>query len=446
MEPGEPTVAETVPMVQKVVGRGEHHAAIRDAGMLSVVGVVVGLGNLAFNVIVARIAGTEAYGALGSLLALSTVAAFLVVGVQYAVARRVAIGVTHPADLLHVSMRTAARWLAIMLVLSGLAAPLAVYLHLGSPLPALLTVILVGVMSVGAVPMGVATGLRLFGAIAICQLASVFVRLSAGVGLAAVFDPTIAALLATIAASLGLGGSLLLVVLRRPDTALPARVEPVADSQHIVVEGGLGAVASAGLWTLWSLPLLFARHGLGAAAAGNFAAVQILGSAILFVCTPMITVFHPAIARARNRRMVIVGMTVTATVSTAGVVGLTLLGPSVLHSVYGGGYGASRSLFLALSGSAAAVAMVTYGFWILRALDALFVATGLGIGAALVVTVLLGGLGPASAVLFGVTPVLGSAAGAVVVLATVISRSVRRRTVDDPPGFWHSPSPEGADA
>lgn len=393
--------------------------------MLSAVGVAAGAGNLGFNVLMARLAGAEAYGSIGALLAVSTVAAFLAIGLQYAVARRVAIGTAHPAELLRLPRRTAAVWLAGMAVLAALTFPGAAYLHLEGTGSALLTVVLVGVATAGALPLGVAIGLRLFGWIAALQLVGVAARLAGGVAFTHLVNAIDAALAATIAASAIPTVGLALVVLRRRGPAPVAARAAGSNGDRVSVETTLGAMVSAGLWALWSLPLLFARHGLSATGAGDFAAVQILCSSILFISAPIISVFYPLVARTRDRGMIQLGLAVTATLSAAGIAGLSLLGPSLVGHVYGGRYAGSGSLFLALATSAAAVALVTYGFWMLRALNGPWASLGLGMGAALLLVVGVGSVGATEAGVDGLAPAFGTAAGAVTFVLT--SAAIQRR-------------------
>lgn len=379
--------------------------------MLSAVGVVVGAGNLAFNVIMARLAGAAAYGSIGALLAVSTVAGFLAVGIQYALARRVAAGTAHPADLLRITPRAAAAVAAVLAALAAGALPAAVYLQLSGPAPVFLTVLLIAVLTTAAIPTGVAIGLRLFGSIAALQLAGVAVRLAAGVVLAPRLDPTDAALLATIAGGGTLAIGLTVIVLRESRSSPPTgRTTPVK-GERLSLESSLGAVISAGLWALWSLPLVFARHGLKAVDAGDFAAVQILCSSILFVSGPVVSVFYPAVARLRNRGTMLLGLAITATLAAGGVAGLFLYGPFLLERIYGGRYAASAMLFLLLAVSAALVALTTYGFWMLRAVDHPWPSIGVAMVVALLVVIRIGTLAGSSLHADAIAAALGAVAG-----------------------------------
>ncbi|MGH9070441.1 MAG: hypothetical protein ACRDX8_04560, partial [Acidimicrobiales bacterium] len=60
-------------------------------GMTALVpaGLVVGLGGLAFNVVVGRLTGTAAYGAIGTLLIAGTIGTFCAQGAQYELAASV---------------------------------------------------------------------------------------------------------------------------------------------------------------------------------------------------------------------------------------------------------------------------------------------------------------------------------------------------------------------
>lgn len=383
------------------------------AGMLSAVSVVSGAGNLAFNIVVARLGGAEAYGAIGALLGVASTAAFLALGIQYALARRVAVGATASADIVRISPRVVVLWTACMAVLGTLAMPITQYLHLATPAPALLTVLLIGLMTASALPLGVALGLRLFGWIAALQLAGVGTRLVLGIALVGAIDAPDAALLATIVGGgivpIGLGA----LLLRSSHAKWHRQAPRVLTRNDVAVESGLGAIASAALWALWSLPLLFARHGLSSSASGDFAAVQVLCSSILFVCAPVVSVFYPAVARAPSRRVIWAGLATTLAFAAGGLSGITLIGPSLVRRIYGGPYVAPQNLFLALSGSAATLALVTYCFWMLRAVDRPWVSLGVGIATALLVEIATDATATRNAQLEALSGAVGALAGSV---------------------------------
>lgn len=400
--------------------RPEHGRAICAAFLLSTVGVITGVGNLGFNVIIARFGGDEAYGSVGALLSVSTLAGFLAVGLQYAVARRVATGtLSRPVGLVRLSSASAASGGVTLVGLLVLAGVLTSYLHLKTPVPALLTMLIVVIVIVTSLPLGMAIGLRLFGGIAAVQVLSVCVRLVGAFAGSRIADATVTALAATAVSGVVLAGGLTLIVRRSPEWQ---RMESASrPAGQLAIDGLLGALASSALWSFWSLPLIFARHGLTGQQAGSFAAAQILCSSILFLAAPIVSVFYPMFARSLDVRLAWLGLAATLFLCTAGLVYLSLFGPDLMRRVYGTGYSGSRGVFTILSVSAGSLALLTYGFWMLRAVSGSWRSPGVSLLVGLVVVVTIGSSGASQVGLDGsaaaIACVVSAAAYGVLALA-----------------------------
>ena len=117
------------------------------------------------------------------------------------------------------------------------------------------------------------------------------------------------------------------------------------------------------LWTVWGLPVLFARHLLNPSAAGDFAAAQLLAGALIWGTAPLVTAFFPTIARLRARGTFLYGEAATLVLALAGAAVLSTLGPLLVERLYGTDFLASRSLLVVLSVSASATACATFATW-----------------------------------------------------------------------------------
>lgn len=348
--------------------KAELYAISRAAALLSGVGVASAVGGLVFNVAVARAAGVEAYGAVGALLSLGTIAGFLATGSQYAVARSVATLRVRPGVIMSKALAANLPWLAIAALWMVLCHPIAEFLHLGSALPVIVAGLLAAVVIVSAIPAGLLIGQRRFGAIAILGIAAIALRLG-GTALVSRNAHAITVALTVSAVPIIIMSVASLLVALRGATAGAECADAHLTSVGLAREGATGAVLSAGLWTVWSLPLIAARHGLEGRQAGMFAAIQLLASGILFLTAPIVTVFHPAVARTGHWGTISTGAVGTFVVALLAGSVLTITGPWIMEILYGHGYAADRSVLAAFSVSAGCVAVGTYVLWVSRALQ-----------------------------------------------------------------------------
>lgn len=337
------------------------------SGLLLSAGLVGGVGNLVFNLVVARGGGAATYGAVGSLLGLATVAGFFALGAQYAVAHLAAVE-GPGARLLGPAFRGVSPWLLICLVILVGAGPLTSYLHLGSVGPVLLTVVLLVGTVVASAPAGILVGRSQFRAVAIIGIGSAVVRLLLGIWLGHGPGTVVGALLASV-------GSISLAFLVRVGWVIWTQrgvtrvATPEAKAGEAPVErglmgrGALGALIAGGLWGIWALPVLAARHRLDSHQSGEFAAAQLLAGGIIWVTAPLVTAFYPTLARGRNQQAVVVGTAATAVVAAVGMLGLGVVGPFLIPRVYGAGFHPSGLLLFDLGASAAVIAVMSFVCW-----------------------------------------------------------------------------------
>lgn len=368
--------------------RSDTRRAVGASGLLLGAGLVGGLGNLVFNLLVARGGGAVSYGAVGSLLMLATVAGFFATGSQYAVAHLAAVAPPGASRLLRAAFRGVAPWLILSIGLLAAAVPLSSYLHLGSLGPVLLTAALLGATVLGAAPTGLLVGASRFRAVALIAVMATVFRLILGVFLGHGPGTIVGALTASLIPVV-LAALVGIVVLR-----LPRRPQPVAsEDAHapsapgrteagVMARGALGAVIAGALWGIWTLPVLAARHQLRLEEAGAFAAAQLLAGGILYATAPLVTAFYPTLARGRDRQAVVVGLLATAGIAGVGVLGLGVLGPILMPRLYGPEFHPGSTLLFLLGLSALVTTVAGFASWAAVARSRVLrpVVVGLGVG------------------------------------------------------------------
>jgi O-antigen/teichoic acid export membrane protein len=401
--------------------RGEVRQAAHAGVLLVAAGGVTGVLNLLFNVVVARGGGASAYGAIGPLLMLATVAGLLATGLQYGVARVAALNPGPAPDLVHMAFRAVLPWVLPTLILALLAWPIGGFLHLSSPLPVLIVTVLAAVSVAGSAVSGLLVGLRRFRVIAGLMVGFGALRLGLGFmvghGGAAV-DGSILVSVVPVLGSLLLGLAILLFSRWPTGTADLAPQE--ADSGGIQRTGFVGALIAGGLWIIWGVPLLFSRHALSPVAAGDFAASQLLAGGIIWVTAPLVTAFYPTIVRQRHRSPILVGAVGTLGVALVGLLILTAVGPMLMAKLYGGHFSGSRGLFLVLAVSATATACATFACWAALARQRAMRLTPAVLGLALLLELGWDGVIGHSGTVLAAGPVLALTVSGGVVAATFI--------------------------
>jgi len=343
-------------------------SAVRQAASAGVLlvgaGAVAGILNLLFNVVVARGGGVSAYGAIGPLLTLATVTGLLAAGLEYGVARVAALAPKPAGELVPMAFRAVLPWVLPTLLLALLAVPIAGFLHLSSPLPVLLVTLLAALSVAGAAVSGLLIGLRRFRVLASLGIGFAVLRLALGFLLGrggGAVDGSMVASLAPIVGSTLLGVAILLRWPLAGDGAETGDGRP--QPEGLGRTGFVGALIAGALWTIWGIPVLFARHALSSAAAGDFAASQLLAGGIVWVTAPLVSAFYPTIVRHRHGSPVAIGALGTLCIALVGLVILTVVGPGLITELYGGHFSGSRGLLLMLAMSATATACTGFACW-----------------------------------------------------------------------------------
>jgi O-antigen/teichoic acid export membrane protein len=128
-------------------------------------------------------------------------------------------------------------------------------------------------------------------------------------------------------------------------------------------EVGLAAIGYAGVLSLMSIDTIAARHWLGGAGSGYYAAASGAGSIAYFLAANAGTAFLPDVAKGaheQNRRSFLIGLVEVSLLACGSAVLLILGGPIVLRILFGSGYQAARFPLYWLSASYAALGITAY--------------------------------------------------------------------------------------
>ncbi len=404
--------------------------ALRGAMVLVPAGTVIGVGNLAFGVVVGRIVGSAVYGAIGTLLVTGTIGSLAALGTLYEVARTM----SGPGGGWRLSKRElyflAQPWLILAVVFAACSLPLEQFLHLSSVVPIIVSGGLFMATVLSALPQGVLVGSQRFGSLAAIGTGIAVLRIGLGAWLPRELPQVTGALVAALTAAIA-GCAVYILVAR---TSLRKQREYVHRSD---VDSSVGSTASPRwalgggvlatvLWSSLGIPLLFARHVFSARTAGTFVVTAALASGVIFVVGPIATAFFPAIAHRRERRTVVVGLLATAIVSVVVTVGLVVLGPSLVSLSYGPHFVAARTVFITTGVSAILAACLGYLLWASAALNSR-IAVAIAIPASLVAELVLVAAWHPNSTVVGLEPGIGVVFGCLAAVLVLVSAKNRSR-------------------
>jgi O-antigen/teichoic acid export membrane protein len=336
----------------------------RRAALVVLVASFVGHGgNYLFYLVAARMLTPAEFAATSALIAFGTISMMPINGVQVAVARDVAAlresgtAAGLSAYLRRLGRRTGAASLAVLVLLGGLSALLARWLHLGSAFPVVLAAVWIALMALLLVATGVAQGMHRFSTVA-------FV-------LAGPMGALRPALLPLCVLAAGLAGGMWAMVLAslvgvaalaRPVSRLAA-VPPGAPprtASTLVTMVGLLAFSS-----LTNADLLVAQASLAETDRAHYAGAVLLGKIALYAPAALAMVLLPRAAAARERGEradadVLRTMALTAGGGLAVAAVLWAMPAWLLTATFGPAYAGAKPLLapLALVMTAAAVLWV----------------------------------------------------------------------------------------
>ncbi len=235
------------------------------AGILVAPLMALGNGlNYVYNIVMARLLGPAGYGALGALLALALIASVPGLALQVVVARHTALRAGDRRAVAELWSATLAgvvlAGLALGLLVAAASPLLAGYLRLGSIAPALWLAASVAPLPALAAVQGMLQGRERFALLAVVLVAAAAGKLAAGVALVA----------------LGTG-----------------------------VDGAIAAAATGGilgLFVLANVDVLLARHHLGAAASGLYAAGAVVAKIAYWAPQFVVLIVFPRMVTSSDRR------------------------------------------------------------------------------------------------------------------------------------------------
>jgi O-antigen/teichoic acid export membrane protein len=366
------------------------------AWLLFVALSIANASNYVFHVVVSRLLGPKAYGALGSVLAVMFIISVPSSAIQATVARKVAalrptasreraaeICASYFRSLLPAGLAMSAALLALSPVLDH-------FLHLGSWETSLFMGLFVLPSIVGPAVTGALQGTLRFGPLAITQVGGMAVRLIAGVAIVGAGGGVPGAVAASLLAQwvvVGLalsylgGGQALRIRVPARTKALLGEVVPVV--------GGLAA-----MWLLIELDLILARHFLPPVEAGNFAAAGLLARAALFITGAVNLIVLPHFSQTRGRgehayRMLLSSSAIVVGVGLIAALGLTFGGHLAVSLTFGHRFGGAVHLLpiltLAMVGFAvtnlvvyfqiAARSHLFHALWIFATIEGILIST-----------------------------------------------------------------------
>ncbi|MHB8682604.1 MAG: oligosaccharide flippase family protein [Acidimicrobiales bacterium] len=325
---------------------------------------VANVANFAFHVVMSRMLGPATYGALGSILGLSTVVTLAVTAFQAAVTQSVAeeaeglesVRRLHVARSLRRSVYFGAGLLGLVAAVSPL---LRSFLHLSSPVP----VVLFGAFTAGTVvslvPQGVLIGRLEFRFVALSLAIGAVVRVAAGplfVKLGWGLSGAVAATVLNAAVTLGV----LLWPLRHEIAATPGTTQ----LQVHIRSAMLAVVSLGGVSAFLGTDIFLARHFLPGARSGYYVAAATAARTALFLPAAIGVMAFPRLAAQRGRgpearavlRHAVVAVSVLGAAAAAVVAAVPHL---VIDVLFGSRYAPAAPALRVLAGGAAAVGVTT---------------------------------------------------------------------------------------
>jgi O-antigen/teichoic acid export membrane protein len=343
--------------------------------------LAVNLGSFLYLVLVARSAAPAVFGALGALAALTLVFEVPANALQVAVGRAVSATTADgrvpqvvAGPLLIEASAFGAGVCAVLLALSPLVER---FLHLPSITSALLLGVYALPVGLSVVPKGVLAGQGRWPLLSTGLMAGMAVRLVVGVVLVRRGGGLEGAFVAMVWGEL-VTAVIVLIGLRRllshPDAAPPAElaVPRLGPPPHLGWgQAKVAAVAFTGYWALTAIDVVLARHWLGPAASGWYAAAATVAQIALLAPGAIAALTFPRLvgadvprlvgpdSRPNQRLMFALGSTAVAVTGFAAAVAVTLLAPQTVKALFGRPYGPAATVVGLLSFSGALLGLVT---------------------------------------------------------------------------------------
>lgn len=320
------------------------------------------LANFVFHVIMSRMLGPSTYGALGSILGLSTVVTLGVTAVQAAVTQAVAERRRHHGGgelrIGRSLRRTGALSVGLFAALAAASPLLRGYLHLSSGVPVVLFGCFVAATVVSLVPQGVLIGQLRFRTVALA--------LALGAGLRLVTGPLL------VEVGLGLDGAVAAVAVQAA-TTLAVLVWPLRSEirrasgdefRFRARQAVLAVAALGGVSAFVGIDSFLARHYLARVSSGYYVAAATAARIALFLPAAIGMLAFPRLAahggRGPEARAVLLGALASVTVLGVLAAAVVAAVPRVVIDVlFGARYASAAPALRVLAVAAAAAGVVT---------------------------------------------------------------------------------------
>jgi len=320
--------------------------------------------NFVFHMVMSRLLGPATYGALGSLLGLITVVTFAVGALQAAVTQAVAIRVGR-TPLANVSLALRRHSLRVLTVAIGafaltvaLSPALEGYLHLGSLVPVILLGLFIAISVLALLPQGVLLGRLSFRVVAAALVSSAVVRLVSGTILVELGFGLDGAVLSSV-----LSGVVLLAVL-----VWPLRYQMLRSAgEHVAFRPTSAALAVSALggWSaLVGIDTFLARHYLGGAASGHYAAAATAARIAMFLPSAVALIAFPKLVAEGGigieaRRVLTHALLAVAILGACAAVVMLAVPHLVIAVLFGSKYQSAAGALRILAPAAAGLGMIS---------------------------------------------------------------------------------------
>ncbi len=306
---------------------------------------IVNAGNYAFNLILGRWLGPAAFSDLSLIVTLMLVVSFMTTSLAQTSAKFAAI---HTADNDLVRLSQLRRWLGrvawiiggILALLLVLGAPLwRQFFHTTSAWPFIILGVGLPVFFAQGVDRGVLQGQTRFGILALSYQAEMWVRLLGAVGLVALG-------LAVNGAVTGITLSFIAtwLVARQVGAELPSTgVLPQSERQMVARFSVPVAGALIGQVLINNSDILIVKHFFEPGAAGQYAALALIGRIVFFATWSIVTVMFPIVAQRHrkgeaHRHLLFVSIGIVAGVSAVITAGTLSIPELIVQVLFGSAY------------------------------------------------------------------------------------------------------------
>lgn len=329
-----------------------HFPEARLSSIMFIGTLIAGLSNYLFNFLFGRLLGPSDYGLLVSLLSLAAVFSGPLASVNTFLTQRMAIAVeeAHPM-VLRKWLGQALRWgivLAITLAVVVLVGDNLLKRLLNVPETAYLVLIAVAIEAslMLSVVSGLVRGLEKFTTLSISMIVQGMSRIVLGLGL---LGAGVAGVMSSTPLSYGLAVLVCAVPLisigRRRTTKVPLAEAPFLSHFLYLL------VTQTIIGLLINFDVIMARRLLSPEEAGLYAAISILGKAVLYLPAPVGDILFPRVSRqlkhsSQNRpiRMLLPGLVIVLGASIPVLIFLALIPGFVITFLYGDQYQGAATL------------------------------------------------------------------------------------------------------